>query len=1057
MMSFRVRLAALFTAGLLAVPPTQGQTASGSITGRVTDVTNSAIARVSIQITDEETGLRHSYITGPEGEYRASALQAGIYQLAAVGPGFQKLLREVIVEAGMTTTSDLTMVVGSSTSTISVNGATPQMQFDSFAISGVTTRTAIEGAPLNGRDYLELAKLEPGALQPARGSNNRVFIPLLTSPAGGNNGRGTRVTVDGGSVMQIGNGGAAMGFSQEVVQEFQVCTANCDLSSGMSASGAVNIVTRSAGAQWHGSGFYFFRDHYLSAYPGLTRDRSNPDPFFQRQQFGIAAGGPIRAKSLLLFATAERNDQTGVVSTKVLTPEFAWLSRITATPSHGDQLSARLDWLANGRNTAFVRQSHDGGFAYAPSTVIAAGQQAYPSAWTRQPEWTDQSLLAWTSQLNRSDVNDLRLSYFFVSSAEQAPTSADCPTCLGIGAPLINSADLFLGTSTTATVLGRRYHLNDAVTSQLGSHTIQFGGDWETNRGGRTDLRDDPVTINLFAPSDVRNFNSLQPPSNRIPLPASFLTLPDILNLPLKNFTVGIGDPRVPQRNFAKTRVAPLFHLFAEDHWHILPYLSLQFGVAWSMDAPLNYDLTKPAYLARLIGSTALGPTHNNWTNFSPSGGFAWSPGQDRRTVIRGGAGVYYDFQTGFGIADEERVSLGPRGVGRGSYVGAGIANPLTTVPGVPIGTLLNFVKPTQFTGTSLFQALPAIQTYLQQLRGDPNNRDFSVTNIQVDKQGSFVGAHLPNGSSIQTTLGIQRQLARDFVITADFVYRHFAHISSSFPSGMDVNHFSAARGPGLPLCVTADQRTDPTASCSLGPISSTVGIGEGRYRGLLVRAEKRYSRGWQFLGSYAYSSGTGNGFLSGYNNDDPLANYGPLTADSRHILSVSGQAQLPLHFQLGFFSTYVSKTPFSAVLSGIDMNGDGTTTDLLPGTTVNQFNRSLGKADLQRLVAAFNQTYTGGVDARGMLLPLIALPLHYEFGDSLFTQDLRLSRDLKVPDRVTVELIGEVFNVLNISNLSGYSNSLIGAGFGQPKSRVTQVFGSGGPRAFQFGARANF
>jgi len=163
--------------------------------------------------------------------------------------------------------------------------------------------------------------------------------------------------------MEIGNGGAAMGFSQEVVREFQVCMANCDLSSGMTASGSVNVATRSGGAEWHGSGFYFFRDHYLSAYPGLTRDPSSPDPFFQRQQFGASAGGPVRAKSLFLFTTVERNEQTGVVSTKLLTPEFAPLSRITPTPSYGDELSVRLDWLVNEKNSAFLRHSHEGGFS----------------------------------------------------------------------------------------------------------------------------------------------------------------------------------------------------------------------------------------------------------------------------------------------------------------------------------------------------------------------------------------------------------------------------------------------------------------------------------------------------------------------------------------------------------------------------------------------------------------------------------------------------------------------------------------------------------------------
>src|ERR1019366_3891175 len=130
-MSFRMRLTTLFTAGLLTLQSAHAQTASGSITGRVVDITKAAIPRVSIEITSEETGLKHTYVTGAEGEYRAPALQAGNYQLVALGPGFQKLLREVIVEAGTTTTADLTMLVGASTSSISVNGATPQMQYDS--------------------------------------------------------------------------------------------------------------------------------------------------------------------------------------------------------------------------------------------------------------------------------------------------------------------------------------------------------------------------------------------------------------------------------------------------------------------------------------------------------------------------------------------------------------------------------------------------------------------------------------------------------------------------------------------------------------------------------------------------------------------------------------------------------------------------------------------------------------------------------------------------------------------------------------------------------------
>ena len=225
----------------------------------------------------------------------------------------------------------------------------------------------------------------------------------------------------------------------------------------------------------------------------------------------------------------------------------------------------------------------------------------------------------------------------------------------------------------------------------------------------------------------------------------------------------------------------------------------------------------------------------------------------------------------------------------------------------------------------------------------------------------------------------------------------------------------------------------------------------------MLVRAEKRFSRGWQFLASYAYSSISGDNFAIGFNNDKPLNNYGPRDRDVRHILTLSGLAQLPKRFELGFFVTYNPKPPFSAFLGGVDLNGDGTYADLLPGTKVNQFNRGLGKGDLLRLADQFNQTYAGKDDAQGGVIPPITLPSKFEFGDSFLTQDLRLSRDFVFHERWRMTVIGEAFNLFNIGNLSGRSGDLLGPGFGQATSRVDQVFGSGGPRAFQVAARVSF
>ena len=1043
---------------LIALHPVRAQTPSGTIAGVVTDPDGRAISGVKVSVINQHTDLRRTLRTSDDGSYSGSALQPGVYQITAEADGFQRMERVATVEVGATTAVDLSLQLGSPTETVTVEGVSPQLHHDAHEVSGVVTRTQIDSLPLNGRSFLELVKLEPGAQAPTPASNNRMLVPLLGAP-GGQNGRGTRVTVDGGSILQIGNGGSAMGFSQEVVQEFQISTAGFELATGVTAAGAVNVVTRSGGNQFHGSGFYFFRDHTLSAYPLLARDPLDPDPFFQRRQFGTDVGGPIRKERAFFLTTFERNRQRGVSATTILTPEFASFGTVTPSPTDVDQFSARVDIRLTDQHFVFLRQSHEGISSFAPTTTSATGPSALPSGWTRQPAWTDQSLLGLTSQFTPRLANDLRFSYFFVSSAEQQPSATDCPGCLGIGAPAISvNPDLFLGESTNASVLGRRYHINDIVSWQASPHRARFGGEWEVMRGGRRDTSNEPVSMTLFSPANVRNYNASQPATEQIPLPASFRTLQDILELPLQSFNVGIGNSRVPQADFGNTRVWPTAHLFFQDTWRLHSKVTMNYGLAWTYDGALNYDLHKPAYLASFLGADGLGPTRRNWTNFSPMLGLAWSPGADGKTVVHAGAGIYYDLQSllVFGLSDPERVSLGPRGVGRFNYPSSAVANPLVGIPGVYPGTPLNFRNPTLFTGATLLDALPAIRAALAQMRGDPNNRDFSVSNIQVDKTGTAVPENHPAAYATHLNVGVQREVLSDLVITVDFVNRQFVHSTG----GLDLNRYNSVRQV-LPTC-TAAGRGDPRALCSLGPITIETPFGRARYRGMLVRADKRFSGRLQFLASYAYSSDVGNNGGHGFNNDNWFENYGPLLdRDFRHILNLSGIVQLPSRFQLALSVTYNSKPPFSAFLgstsTGNDLNGDGTYGDLLPGTHAGQFNRALGKDDLVRLVNEFNQNYAGKTDAAGRPLHTITLPASYEFGDPLLTHDLRVSRVFPFGARWRLTLIGDVFNLLNISNLSGRSGDLTSPGFGQPTSRVTQVFGSGGPRAFQLALRAGF
>jgi len=284
------------------------QSPTGSITGVVRDPSGAAVSAARVQAVSTATGLARTITTSEQGDYSFPSLLAGEYDVSLEASGFQRIVRPASVAVGITTTVDFALRVGDTKDSITIEGAAPQMQYDSHTVGGVVTRGQIENLPLNGRDFLDLAKLEPGVLPPSRSNNNRTFVPVLGAPGGntGVGGRGTRVTVDGGSILAVGSFGSQMGFSQEAVQEFQISAVNFDLSTGITDAGAVNVVTRSGGNDLHGTAFYFFRDHKLAAYPALDRDPANPDPFFQRRQWGFALGGPIR-----LDATGSSSSATG--------------------------------------------------------------------------------------------------------------------------------------------------------------------------------------------------------------------------------------------------------------------------------------------------------------------------------------------------------------------------------------------------------------------------------------------------------------------------------------------------------------------------------------------------------------------------------------------------------------------------------------------------------------------------------------------------------------------------------------------------------------------------
>jgi len=160
-------------------------------------------------------------------------------------------------------------------------------------------------------------------------------------------------------------------------------------------------------------------------------------------------------------------------------------------------------------------------------------------------------------------------------------------------------------------------------------------------------------------------------------MPAVIKSNADILNLPfyVSGTVVGVGDPsQPPAYDIGQAKQNNRFNTYVQDTWHVSSKLTVNYGLAWSFESTLvNGDLTKPAYLAPLYGND-LSATNNNYKDFSPSVGFAYSPFNDKKTVIRGGFGVYYN-TINLWQRLQERAYIGPQGNGRVQYPVTGFTN----------------------------------------------------------------------------------------------------------------------------------------------------------------------------------------------------------------------------------------------------------------------------------------------------------------------------------------------------------------------------------------------
>ncbi|HEY4086744.1 MAG TPA: TonB-dependent receptor [Bryobacteraceae bacterium] len=1024
----------------------------------MTDQSGGIVQSASVTVTAKRTGAHRDVITDSAGVFSVPALLVGDYEIKVEAQGFRTVVRDAIVETGATTTANIGLQVGDKRDVLTVEAASAQLEYDSHSIGGVITRQQIEDLPLNGRSFLQLAFLQPGVAASAEplGQYNRQF---QVSVLGGDPDT-TRITIDGEIVNDPVDGGTAQNLSQEVVQEFQISSANFDLSTGIAAGGAINVITRGGTNDVHGSGFFYFRDHNLAAYPALARDPLNPDPFFARRQTGLTLGGPARKDKLFFFTSYEHANQQGVFSAEPVDPAFKSLAAVYGAPYHANQFDVRIDYHINQKHNAFVRYSHDGN-----DSLGQHEDNSLPSNWTENTNYSDSGTLSLISAFTSHLVNEFRFGETFWNNQNHPPTQSECPSCLGLGGPqvMVIGAGVQFGNTTNSpqSRLIRRYITSDNATWQRGSHRVRFGGEWEYEYGVGTFAYLEPGYLVLYSPSQVARYNAVVPSSQQLPLQASYTTLADVLSLPLYELVTAVGETgQPPQFQRGNADHNNRTHLYVQDTWKLSQRLTVNFGLAHSYESNLvNYDLSKPAFLAPLFGENGLAAPSHEPKNFSPAVGFAWSPGKDGKTVVRGGFGIYYD-TIDITARLIERGFLGPIGTGRPIVTGSIFPNPIGP------GTIQFTTAPTRFSGALAEQLLPSLRGLLaQELNQNPAATDLAVRNVNVFKttngtNGDLIPHDFRVPYSEHFNIGGQRQISNEFVISADFVYRHFVHTQMF---GVDLERFQSL-SPVLPVCSAANA-VNPAAQCANGPITALLSQGRGTYKGMLLKADRRFSKRYQLLVSYAlqrneqlasapYDGGASSEGI--YNLNNYLASYGEVSP--HHILNISGMVNLPWKLQASFISSFQSRIPFQPFIPGIDLTGSGINGFPLPGSGYNRFNVGLGKADLATLVGQYNQTYAGKTGPiPGQVFPALTLPADYDLGRDFNSQDVRITKFIPIRGEMQLKVFCEVFNLINYANLNSYSNNLAAPGFGQPAERTRQIFGTGGPRAFQFGARLSF
>jgi len=972
------------------------QAATANLSGRIIDPNQAVVSGVQVTVLQKATGTARSTTTNADGVFVLTNLPAGEFEVKIQSPGFTERTVVITLRVGQSETLNATLSVG----TVSVDSdmiysdPLAAISTEASVVDSVVSRQEIENLPLNGRNFLELALLIPGN-SPAPNFDPTKGNTVVISSAG-QLGRGGNVTVDGADDNDDVVGGQVQNISQEAVQEFQIATNRFSAQLGRSGSSVINIVTKAGTNEYHGSGSFYFRDKALQGLPATFNRGLGQTPPFDREQYAFALGGPIQKDRAWFFGSVEYRNQDGAALVGARDLATHTIKRTFAAAPLNDLLSTeRIDWQPNPQDHLFFRYSLQRENDVAPSTL----DRAIGSAAQRQGSTnnTHSFLTNYTRVLNPRVVNSFNFNFSTFFNDIEPITPGPQLTF-----PSIQDGASFRVPQGTKQ---RRLQFSDTLSMVRGNHTLNFGGeiqrvdadfDLRVFQTGRIEMIEDFPDFDRNGDGKVDDNDLLFAVTLRSGKPTEPLLIP----------------------NADSTYLAG----FIQDDWRVHSQLTVNLGLRYELDTDVK-NISRINQLNPIILPFLHGRRGRDSNNFGPRIGFNFAT-KDRRTSLHGGYGIYYD-----------RITLEIQSLERGLD---GRALPIEVKAG-PV-----FFIPPQF----LFDPVngrfpPGAPTLANPFSG------FILTGAGAAGINIIDNA-MQNPMVQQMNLGIQREFAHSYVLRADYLHNFGTHFIIGRTIGSVFN--PVVGGPDAVTNLESSVKT--------------------KYDGLLLSVEKRFSHRYQFRASYTLSK------AFNYANDDqiPFSNgplnpnnlkleYGPTPNDQRHRFTFSGVMDLPAGFRLAPILTLASQVPMDILVPGGSQR--------IPQLQRNAGGRLFHSGvELNSFISKLNAA--GGFG--GQPLPLVAD--NARFSDNFSSFDLRLSKVFRLGERVKIEPLVEAFNLFNItnvlgvskSNYSGFSNVLVrdsndptsagflrSSSFGQPVTTAGGVFGSGGPRAFQFAARVTF